>query len=145
MVLESNGLVGPHDAWKIPAIERVIVKGPNGPKLMQFERPGPGSRRTEPTEALSLPDEYLLLKVGRASTFARSGQIYAGTGGPFELRYVAPSQNDLVAVSYHAFNPAPTILPVLTSSGWFRGPNSVTTTDVSRSVGEFLTASLKTS
>ena len=145
MVLESRDLYGLHEAWKIPSIDRVIAKGPYGSKLMQFERAQPGGSSKQPAETAALPDEYLLLKVGRSSGFARRGQTYYGAGGPFELRYVAPSHDDLVAVSYRAFNPGPGILPVLTSSGWFRGSNSVTTTDVSRSIGEFLTASLKTS
>lgn len=145
MVLESRDLYGLHGAWKIPSIDRVIAKGPYGSKLMQFERARPGGPSKQPAEAVSLPDEYLLLKVGRSSGFAKSRQIYYGAGGPFELRYVAPSHDDLVAVSYRAFNPGPGIVPVLTSSGWFRGSNSVTTTEISRSIGDFLVASLKTS
>jgi uncharacterized membrane protein YhaH (DUF805 family) len=145
MVLESRDLYGLHAAWKIPSIDRVIAKGPYGSRLMQFERARPGGSSKQPAEAASPPDEYLLLKIGRSSGFAKSGQIYSGAGGPFELRYVAPSHDDLVAVSYRAFNPGPGILPVLTSSGWFRGSNSVTTTDIDQSVGDFLATSLKTS
>ena len=32
---------------------------------------------------MTLPDEYLLLKVGRSSSFAKNRQIYAANGGPF--------------------------------------------------------------
>jgi uncharacterized membrane protein YhaH (DUF805 family) len=145
MVFESPHTEGLQGAWTVPSIDRVIVKGPYGSKLMQFERARLGGSRKQPAETASLPDEYLLLKVGRSSGFAKNRQTYWANGGPFELRYVAPSRDDLVAVSYRAFNPGPSILPVLTSSGWFRGSNGVLAGEIDKTVGAFLTTSLRTS
>ena len=48
------------------------------------------------------PDEYLLLKVGQSSGFAKKGQVYSAGGGPFELRFVDSSRDDLIAMWYQA-------------------------------------------
>jgi uncharacterized membrane protein YhaH (DUF805 family) len=144
IVFESQHLEGIQGAWKIPAIDRVISKGAYGSTLTQFERNRPRSNAARQSTVTSLPDEYLLLKVGQSSTFAKGGWTYSGTGGPLELRYVDSSHYDLVAIWYRAFNPGPTILPVLTTTGWYRGSNSVLTSDIDQRVGEFLAAALKT-
>lgn len=142
IVFESGHTEGLRGSWKVPAIDRVIAKGGFGPGLTQFQRNG--SRAMKQSAVTALPDEYLLLKVGRASRFAKPRQIYAAAGGPLELRYVDATHDDLVAVWYRAFNPAPSRLPVLTTMGWYRGPNSAMSGDVDRRVGEFLAAALKT-
>ena len=127
---------------KVPAIERTIVKGAYGRELVQFERnPRPNAERQTPVA--SLPDEYLLLKVGQSSSFAKARQIYSAAGGPLELRYVSASRDDLIAIWYQAFNPGPAALPLLTSSGWYRGPNSVSSGDIDVKVSEFLATALK--
>lgn len=143
MVFESERTDGLRGAWKVPSIDRVIAKGAYGPKLLQFGRNGTRSDAARPPVDVTLPDEYLLLKVGRSSSFAKNRQIYAANGGPFELRYVNSSRDDLVAVWYHAYNPGPSVLPVLTSAGWYRGSNSVRSGEIEVSVGKFLTTSLK--
>ena len=113
-----------------------------GTHLVQFERnPRPNAERQTPVA--SLPDEYLLLKVGQSSSFAKARQIYSAAGGPLELRYVSASRDDLIAIWYQAFNPGPAALPLLTSSGWYRGPNSVSSGDIDVKVSEFLATALK--
>jgi hypothetical protein len=144
IVFESQHLEGIQGAWKVPAIDRVISRGAYGSTLNQFERNRARNNATKQSTVTSLPDEYLLLKVGRESTFAKRGRTYSGTGGPLELRYVDSSHDDLVAVWYRAFNPGLTILPVLTTTGWFRGSNNVLSSDIDLHVGEFLAAALKT-
>ena len=90
-----------------------------------------------------IPDTYLLLKRGRSSSFAKPKQQYASDGGPYELRIVAPGRNDLIAVSYKTFNPRPSLLPILTQTGWYRGSNNVMYETVSDSVRDFLLNSLR--
>lgn len=88
-----------------------------------------------PTVIDGLPETYLLLKRGRSSGFAKQRQQYAADGGPYELRIIAPGRDDLIAVSYKTFNPRPSLLPVLTQTGWYQEPNSVTTDGVAVRVG----------
>ena len=128
----------------IPGIERVISKGAYGSTLKQFERVKAGAKFADQSTVASLPDEYLLLRVGRSSSFAKKGQNYSILGGPLELRYVDSSHDDLVALWYRVFNPVPSLLPVLTSMGWYRGSNSATTTEIDARISEFLANSLKT-
>jgi uncharacterized membrane protein YhaH (DUF805 family) len=143
IVFESQHTEGMRGAWKVPEIERVISKGAYGSTLTQFERINIKQNTAKQSTVTSLPDEYLLLRVGRSSSFAKKGQNYSGSADPLELRYVDSSHDDLVAVWYRAFNPRPSMLPVLTTMGWYRGSNSVTTTEIDTLVGEFLAKSLK--
>ncbi|MBR1233374.1 hypothetical protein [Bradyrhizobium sp. AUGA SZCCT0182] len=142
IVFESRHTEGIRGVWKVPAIERTVAKGAYGRELVQFERnPRPNAERQ--TSVASLPDEYLLLKVGQSSSFAKARQIYSAAGGPLELRFVSSSRDDLIAIWYQAFNPGPAALPLLTSSGWYRGPNSVSSGDIDVKVSEFLATALK--
>jgi uncharacterized membrane protein YhaH (DUF805 family) len=143
LVLEGDGVSGPRVTKPIPEIQRTIVKGSAGSKLTQFYRFEPGSYVAKQSNPTALPEAYILLRVGRSSSFAHKGQIYRTAGGPFELRYVDATRDDLVAIWYRAFNPGPSVLPVLTTSGWYRGSNSATTTQVEASVQEFLAAAIK--
>src|SRR5262249_16044479 len=112
-----------------------------GPKLMQFERPAaPNSSPSHPVDAM--PDEYLLLKAGRSSSFSKPRQIYASAGGPLELRFVDAQRNDLVPVSYPPFNPPPAAWPLLTTIGWYRGSNIATTEEHDAIVRAFLNGAL---
>ena len=141
LVFESSSTTGMSAAWTVPGVEKVISKGAYTPSLMQFTRVDGGRRRQE-TALAALPGEYLLLKVGRASAFAKKGQVYGAMGGPYELRLVSDARDDLIAVSYRAFNPRPGLLPVLTTSGWYRGSNSATTDQIAASVEAFLGTAL---
>jgi hypothetical protein len=142
LVFESSSTSGMGAAWTVPGIERVVSKGAYSSRLMQFTRVDGGRRRQE-TALTALPVEYLLLKVRRESTFAKKGQIYAALGGPYELRIISGARDDLIAVSYHAFNPRPSFIPVLTTSGWYRGSNSATTDEISASIEAFLARALR--
>jgi uncharacterized membrane protein YhaH (DUF805 family) len=141
LVFESSSSTGMGAAWTVPGVERVISKGAYSGRLMQFTRVD-GSRRRQETTLTALPNEYLLLKVRRESTFAKKGQIYAALGGLYELRLVSGSRDDLIAVSYRAFKPRPSSLPVLTTSGWYRGSNSATTDEIAASIEAFLAKAL---
>jgi hypothetical protein len=85
----------------------------------------------------ALPPEHLRLKVGRKSAFAQKYTNYTADGGPFELRYVAPERDDLIAVWYRTFLHEPVFPPVLTTSGWLIKPNSALSTEVAASVVRF--------
>jgi hypothetical protein len=141
-VIESSQVSAVRAVWNIKAIERVIVKGANSQKLMQFERPPARGQPPPPVEVTSLPEEYLLLRVGRPSSFAKKRQIYATAGGPLELRIVEPGRDELIAVWYRAFNPFPSRVPLLTVAGWFRGGNVATTTEVDANIAAFLARAL---
>jgi uncharacterized membrane protein YhaH (DUF805 family) len=142
IVFESPHTEGMRGVWKVPAIERTIAKGAYGRELAQFERNARANNARQ-TSVPALPDEYLLLKVGRSSSFAKQRQIYSAAGGPFELRFVDSSHDDLIAIWYQTFNPAPAALPLLTTSGWYRGPNSVSVGDIDVRVSQFLATALK--
>lgn len=142
IVVESFSVIGMRAAFKVPEIERIISKGAYGRELAQFERPQPRSRASTQSKVTALPEEYLLLRVGHSSGFAKARQSYAAAGGPLELRYVDPSHDELIAVWYRAFDPAPSALPVITTSGWFRDANSATTEEIEARVAEFLTTAL---
>jgi hypothetical protein len=140
LVVDSQENVGP--AWAVPQIQRVIWKEEYPEKFRQLER----SERQSfypPTVIDGVPETYLLLKRGRSSSFAKPRQQYATDGGPYELRIIAPGRNDLIAVSYKTFNPRPSLLPVLTQTGWYRGSNKVMSETVSDSVRDFLRNSLR--
>jgi hypothetical protein len=143
IVFESQQTDGLRGVWEVPAIERTILNSGYNAKLKQFERHQRGSVDSQ-SFAATLPDEYLLLRVGRSSGFANKAENYSVAGGPFELRFVDASHDDLIAVWYRVFNPAPSAFPVLTLQGWYRGPNSGSAGDVDARVGEFLTSALKT-
>ncbi len=140
LVVDSQESVGP--AWAVPQIQRVIWKDGYPEKFRQLER----SERQSfyPAAVIDrVPDTYLLLKRGHSSSFAKPKQQYVLDGGPYELRIVAPGRNDLIAVSYKSFNPRPSLLPVLTQTGWYRGSNQVMYETVSDSVRDFLLDSLR--
>jgi len=71
--------------------------------------------------------------MGPSSSFTKRGgfqagafivpKSYANGGGPLELRFVAPQRDELVAVWYREYNPPPTDWPLLTMTGWYRGPS----------------------
>jgi hypothetical protein len=142
IVFESRSVTGMRAAWKVSGIERVIAKGAYSQRLVQFERAQGRRPAAQESVISSLPAEYLLLKVGRMSSFAAKGQIYATAGGPFELRLVKADRDELIAVWYRKFNPGPSILPLLATQGWFRGSNSATTDQVSDVITAFLTKAL---
>jgi hypothetical protein len=127
LVFESQRTDGLRGVENVPAIEGTVVKWPVNPKSF----------------AQALPDEYLLLRVGPSSGFAKQVETYSAAGGPFELRFVDPSHDDLIAVWYQVFNPGPTAVPLLTLRGWYRGQNIWNGSDVDAKVGEFLTSALK--
>lgn len=147
LVWQSSGGLGENAVWTIPAIQRVIEKSTRSHSLQEVERPPDPKhvRYTKPTPVASLPDEYLLFKLGRESGYARKSLIYSAAGGPFELRYVHSGQDDLVAVWYRAFNPRPSAMPLLTLSGWYRGPNTTTPQEIAASVASFLASALPSS
>jgi uncharacterized membrane protein YhaH (DUF805 family) len=141
MVIDSEHVTATRAAWTIPGIDNVILRGAYGSSLMQVTRPRPEDRFFQPGKVSSLPDEYLLLQIGRSSSFAKDRQIYT-IGGPLELRLVDPNRNELIAVWYHAYNPSPSLVPVLTNMGWFRGSNSATTDEIQAIVSDFLARAL---
>jgi hypothetical protein len=143
MVIEGNHVTATPAAWTIPGIDHVIT-GDYRSRLMRVDRPPPRGRRSEPRQITSLPDEYLLLRVGRSSSYAKDRQNYAAAGGPLELRLVDPQRNALIAVWYRAYNPSPSLVPVLTAMGWFRGSNSATTDEINAVVAAFLARALGT-
>jgi uncharacterized membrane protein YhaH (DUF805 family) len=147
LVWESSGPIGLNAIWTIPAIQHVIAKSTLPPDLGQVERPPDLKqfRFTKPTHVASLPDEYLLLKLGRVSGYAKRSLIYSAAGGPFELRHVHSGQDDLVAVWYRAFNPHPSAMPLLTLSGWYRGPNTTTSEEINANFAAFLASALPSS
>jgi hypothetical protein len=135
----------PRAAWTIPGIEHAISKERFGTTLMQTDRPPEPGRPTAARAIASLPDEYLILKEGHASSFAKRLKSYANAGGPLELRLVGPQRDDLVAVWYRAFNPPPTNLPLLAMGGWYRGPSpqgGETTQDKEARIRAFLVKAL---
>jgi len=146
MVIEFRSTPDLRAIWSVKGIERVILVGSFGrSKLRQFDRPPERGRRPQPREVASLPDEYLLLRTGTASHFAKRGHVYGAAGGPLELRFVDTERSELVGVWYRSFNPRPAFPPLLSMAGWFRGSNGATTSEVSASLQAFLTRSLDNS
>ena len=147
LVWGSSGGLGVGAVWTIPAIQHVIEKSTRSSSLQEVERPPDlkNVRYTKPTPVASLPDEYLLFKLGRDSGYANKSLIYSAAGGPFELRYVHSGQDDLVAVWYRAFNPRPAAMPLLTLLGWYRGPNTRTPGEIAASIATFLASALPSS
>ena len=145
LVWESSGVTGLNGVWTVPGIQHVITKDTFSSRLEGIERPPDITSIpwTRPTPVASLPDEYLLLKIGPDSSFAKKYATYSR--GPFELRYQAPGHDDLVAVWYRAFNPRPSAMPLLTLLGWFRGANTVTFEETAASIGAFLASALPSS
>jgi uncharacterized membrane protein YhaH (DUF805 family) len=142
LVFESRGTTGIRAGWSVTGIEAVISKGAYSSGPMQFVRPV-AQRSNSPQPIGALPDEYLLLKVGRDSTFAKREVNYAAAGGPLELRLIGPQRNDLLAVSYRKYDPPLARWPVLASHGWLRpGSNSATTDEIEGSIRDFLTRAL---
>ena len=147
LVWQSSGGPGENAVWTIAAIQHVIEKSTLSHSLQEVERPPDPKhvRHTKPTPVASLPDEYLLFKLGRESGYANKSLIYSAAGGPFELRYVHSGQDDLVAVWYRAFNPRPSAMPLLTLLGWYRGPNTTTAGEIAASIAAFLASALPSS
>jgi uncharacterized membrane protein YhaH (DUF805 family) len=142
IVVDGSSVTGLRAAWAIPQVQSVVSRGAYSAKLMQFERPE-GRQSTAPRPIDALPAEYLLLRVGRSSRFAKERQIYAAAGGPFELRFVSGERDDLLAVWYRTFNPEVADVPLLTSAGWLRpGANSATAEEIEESLRAFLLRAL---
>ena len=145
LVWVSSRTTGLNGVWTIPAIQHVIEKNSFSPGLEEVERPPDIKhiRFTRPTPVASLPEEYLLLKIGPDSSFAKKYTNYSR--GPYELRYVTQGHDDLVAVWYRAFNPRPVAMPLLTLLGWYRGPNTTTYDETAASIAAFLASALSSS
>jgi uncharacterized membrane protein YhaH (DUF805 family) len=144
MVIEFRSTPDLRAIWSVKGIEHVILVGSFGrTKLQQFDRPPARGRQAPPREVASLPYEYLLLRSGTASHFAKRGHIYGPAGGPLELRFVDMERSELVGIWYRSFNPRPAFPPLLTMAGWFRGSNSATTDEVNASLQAFLTRSFE--
>jgi hypothetical protein len=139
LVFEERGVEGLNSAWKVPEIQRTVSKDSFGGRLIQRERENSAKQST----VTSLPDEYLLLRVGQLSSFVKNGVQYSAGGGPFELRYVDSSHDDLIAIWWRVYDPGPPVVPVLTISGWFHGSNSITTTEMDARVDKFFAAALR--
>ncbi len=142
LVIDSSSVTGLRAAWTLHPLQAVVSRGAYSGKLMQFERPAAGASG-EPKPVDALPAEYLLLKVGRASAFAKERQTYAAAGGPYELRIVSGASNDLLSVWYRTYNPEVSDFPILTSMGWMRpGSNSATTDEIEETLRAFLVRAL---
>jgi uncharacterized membrane protein YhaH (DUF805 family) len=143
LVIETRSTPDLRAIFAIKGIERVIVRGDGGgTRMRQHDRPPERGPRPASREVTSLPDEYLLLRMGPASRFSKRGQMYGAAGGPLELRFVDQQRDDLLGVWYRTFNPRPAFPPLLTMMGWFRGANSATTDEISANVRAFLDRSL---
>ncbi len=145
MVIDSQSAQATRAAWTIPGIERVILHGTYGSRLMEIDRPPARGASPPPRQVSSLPSEYLLLRIGQSSGFAKNRQLYAAGGGPLELRLVDPQSSELIAVWYRTFKPSPPVLPVLTLMGWYRGSNTATTDEINATVAAFLNRALTAS
>ncbi|MEQ1715157.1 MAG: hypothetical protein ABL907_04105 [Hyphomicrobium sp.] len=142
MVIDSEHVTATRAAFSIPGVNNVVLRGAYGSKLMQVNRPRPEDRWFDPGEISSLPKEYLELRIGRSSRFAIERQMYTTAGGPFELRRVDSDHNELLAVWYQTYNPSPSRLPILTTNGWLRHPNSATSDEIDATVSGFLARAL---
>lgn len=144
LVIESRAGFG-LSAWSVPGIENVIYRGAYGPRLLQVDRAAARGSVAPSREIQSLPDEYLLLRVGQTSQFAKRERLYSAMGGgPLELRFVSAQHDDLIAVWYREFRLQPAMLPVLTMAGWYhegRG-NTATTEERDAVIRAFLTKAL---
>jgi uncharacterized membrane protein YhaH (DUF805 family) len=142
IVVESRSMEGLNAVWAINGIERAILRGAYGARLVQFDRGSNFAPGASPREVGLLPDEYLLLKVGPASRFATVRRQYTAAGGPLELRFVDSQRDELVAVWYRVFNPPPAFLPMLTTGGWYRWSNNAAAGEFVANIRTFLTRSL---
>lgn len=142
LVWDSGTQAGRNGVWRIPAIQHLILEDPMLHKLSGLERPADLKHipRTRPVDGVSLPDDYLLLKVGDQSSFEQRGTLYKL--GPYELRHVSGGHDDLVAAWYRVFNPGPTTIPLLTIAGWYREPDIINNVDYDGSVETFLSKAL---
>jgi uncharacterized membrane protein YhaH (DUF805 family) len=131
--------------WSIRGIERVIIAYKGNSSRRQFDRPPERGPRPEPRNVQVLPDEYLLLKVGRTSRFAQRNQMYGAGGGPLELRLVDAQHDELLGAWYRAFNPRPSLPPMLTVSGWFRPAYAWKPGEYNAHIRDFLARSLDNS
>lgn len=143
LVFESDHDFANPAAWSVPEIQRIIWKEAFGSQFRQLDRPA-GHKMTPFASKHfdGMPETYLLLKMGRKSQFADTKKQYASADGPFELRLISPGHDDLIAVTYKTLNPSPSIPPVLTSNGWYRGANVAFTGNISANVSKFLTTAL---
>ena len=137
MVIESRNVSGMRAVWQVPGIDRVIYKGAYGSRLVQFDRPT-GRSQNQQQVVNALPEHYLLLRIGRSSTFADKQKTYPLDGGPFELRLVNPDGDRLIGIQYYSLHP-----PVLTEQGWFRQPNTTTAEGLTAVISDFLRRSLR--
>ena len=142
IVVESASTTGMDEVWTVPGIQHLISKGAYGRALMQFERPTGQNRLPLPRAVESVPDEYLLLKIGRASGFAKRRLTDAAAGGPLELRLVDSERDVLIAVWYRSFHSDPPGVPLLTMNGWYHRTNGAMTHDIEGSIREFLAKAL---
>lgn len=141
LVFESDSNKGIEGVWAIPGIQTVIVKG-DSRGMTQFDRPSAEVRLPLPKTVATLPEEYLLLKVGPVSAFARVGRDSSTVAGPLELRFVDSRRNLLVAVWYRSLQAAPASVPLLTMSGWYRRTDVTATEDIEARIRTFLEAAL---
>lgn len=125
----------------VTGVRQIIIK--DGGRLRSYtgQQESWGGRKLTDVEAL--PEDYLHLRIGRSSSFAKPRQIYRG--GPYELRNIAPGHDDLIGVWYRAFYPDPVALPILTTQGWLFKPNVTTMDSYTAEVSQFLKRSLRIS
>jgi uncharacterized membrane protein YhaH (DUF805 family) len=144
LVFQSRSVDGYFRLLGMHGISQIIADGPYSLSsgMMSYTGQTKPHGPVELSKVEKLPDEYLVLKVGRKSSFAEMHKNYAADGGPLELRHVSPGHDDLIAVWYREFDPAPSMPPVLTISGWLRAPNTATTDAVAFNIRQFFDRSI---
>jgi uncharacterized membrane protein YhaH (DUF805 family) len=143
LVFQSQSVDGFFRLYGVYGITEIIADGPYSMSSGMMSYTGPKkSPRDSLTKAESLPSEYLLLKVRNKSSFFDRSKQYGPGGGPYELRYIAPGQDDLIGVWYRVFNTPTALPPVLTTTGWLRAANTVTTDKVTLDLKNFLEQSI---
>jgi hypothetical protein len=142
LVLESESVYKLRPLFEITGVDQIILKGAYGDRMMAIDNQPDRFGGYKMSEVLNTPDEFALLRIGRASKFAKPGQIYHADGGPFELRLFKDGSDHLIDVWSQPFRKIPSFPPVLTFSGWIFIGNSGIYAEIGNSLANFLTKNI---
>jgi len=106
-------------------IEEVFVAGRGNGSFLRYTRANSNAPRFQGETVTRLPDNYLVVKLERTSRFAPARQVLDAAAPPIEVYAVSPGSEELTAVSYTTLHRYPVVPPVLTTSGWYWGNNTL--------------------
>lgn len=119
---------------------RAKLKTPGVPTMVRYNLE---DRIMKPELINKLPAHYIALRAANAATLASEGHGTAPNAVRLEMWYIDGDRSDLIGMYYEPNVAVPMFPPVLTSSGWQTGSNSIGISKLKHIMVDFMSRSLR--